>query len=200
MSNDERRNQGPEPKDVIEGDFTEGESFTPLDQPVCVGGTEPQEGIPGEDLFGAHLHFTAPDRIALIPPMDNLELREDSCKVYRGLNPRDTSEAMMATLAVGLFNATLDAIAYASQRDTPPNVRDTSFRNGMKGATVVADLLERFRAMRGDSQATVRVGKVNVEAGGQAIVGNVQAGRDQAVPDINTSARSLKRKRKRKSA
>ena len=108
---------------------------------------------------------------------------------------------MMATLAVGVFNATLDSIADASQRDKPPNVRDMSFRNGIKGAMVFAELLDRYRAMRGESQATVRVGNVNVEAGGQAIVGNVQAGRDQAVPGhrVKTSARSQKRKRKRKS-
>jgi hypothetical protein len=138
--------------------------------------------------------MTAPDLAVLIPPMANLELREDACKLYRGLQPRNTSEAMMATVVVGLFNATLGTIADATRNDTPPHVRDINLRHGIKATTVFADLLERYRAMRGDSQATVRVGKVNVEAGGQAIVGNVQAGRAQAVPDIKTSARSKKRK------
>ncbi len=39
------------------------------------------------------------------------------------------------------------------------------------------DLLEKFQAMCDGSQKSFKVGSVNVEAGGQAIVGNVQATR-----------------------
>src|SRR5262245_37468196 len=104
MSNDEVISPRAE-LEVVEIDFAEAESSPTVDQPSW--GIEPKKGIMGEDLLGAHLHLTAPDVAVLLPPMANLELREDSCKLYKGLNPRNTSEAMLATIAVGLFNASL---------------------------------------------------------------------------------------------
>src|SRR6476620_2139796 len=107
--------------EVVEIEISEEDSSPAVDQPVW--GIERQEGIMGEDLLGAHLHLTAPDLGVLLPPMANLELREDACKLYKGLNPRNTSEAL-ATLAVGLFNASLGSIAEGTRQDTPPAVRD----------------------------------------------------------------------------
>ena len=101
MSDDELSSPRAKPEG-IEIDFAEGEPSTAVDQHQPIWGIEPQKGIMGEDLLGAHLHLTAPDIAALIPPMANLELREEACKLYQGLNPRDTSEAMIATLAVAL--------------------------------------------------------------------------------------------------
>src|SRR5262245_35138233 len=116
----------------------------------------------GEDLLGAHLHLTAPDVAVLLPPMANLELREDSCKLYKGLNPRNTSEAMLATIAVGPFNASLGSIAEGTRQDIPPDARDIYLRNGIKAATSVADFLEKLHAMQNGNHKTARVGNVNV--------------------------------------
>jgi len=198
MSNDEVRNPRVE-LEVVEIEVAEEDSSPAVDQPVW--GIERQEGIMGEDLLGAHLHLTAPDLGVLLPPMANLELREDACKLYKGLHPRNTSEAMLATLAVGLFNASLGSIAEGTRQDTPPAVRDINLKNGIKAAASVGDFLEKLRAMQSGNYQTVRVGNVNVEAGGQAIVGNVQSGRDRAKSDdkIKTTSSSQKRKRRGKS-
>jgi hypothetical protein len=199
MSDDALGSPGALPEGT-EIDFSEGESSTAVAQSIW--GIESQEGIMGEDLLGAHLHMTAPDVAGLIPPMANLEHREDACKLYQGLKPRNTSEAMMATLAVGLFNASLGSIADASRQHTPPHIRDINLKNGIRAAAGVADLLEKLHEWQSGIDKTVHVGNVNVEAGGQAIVGNVQAGLNRAQSDdkVEMTVPSQKRKRKRKSA
>ena len=51
-----------------------------------------------------------------------------------------------------------------------------NLRYGIKGAATLADLIKLYDSRRGKGGQTVTVGKVNVEAGGQAIVGNVETG------------------------
>jgi hypothetical protein len=134
------------------------------------------------DILSAHLCLTAPDRDMVLLPMTGLEFQEDSCELFHGLNPKNTSEKLIATLAVSLFNASLSSIADGTRKNTPPNIRDINLRHGIKAATVVADLLEKLHERQSGNEKTVRVGKVNVEPGGQAIVGNVQAAHDEAGP------------------
>ena len=50
-------------------------------------------------------------------------------------------------------------------------MRNINVRHGIKAATVAAALLEKFQEMRDGGQKSFKVGRVNVEAGGQAIVG-----------------------------
>ena len=49
---------------------------------------------------------------------------------------------MLATLAVGLFNCSLTAIAEGSRQQAPLQVRDVNLRHGTKGAIVTAELLQ----------------------------------------------------------
>jgi hypothetical protein len=53
--------------------------------------------------------------------------------------------------------------------------------NATKGALVVTELTKAYDARRGRGKQTVNVGQVNVEAGGQAVVGNVTASRPDEV-------------------
>jgi hypothetical protein len=154
------------------------------------------EAILGEDLLAAHLYATAPDSNILLLPMIGLEFREDSYKLYQGLNPKNTPEAIIATVQVALLNASLGCLADARREGTPPDVRDMYLKHGINAATRLADLMERFGTT---GSRNIRVGNVNVEAGGQAIVGHVQAGRNRAHKH-KTTVRSEKRKRNRKSA
>ena len=159
---------------------------------------ESGEAILGEDLLAAHLYATAPDSNILLLPMIGLEFREDSYKLYQGLNPKNTHEAIIAAVKVALLNASLGCLADARREGTPPDVRDMYLKHGINAATRLADLMERFGTKESGSR-NIRVGNVNVEAGGQAIVGHVQAGRNRAHKH-KTTVRSEKRKRNRKSA
>ena len=84
---------------------------------------------------------------------------------------------MLATLAVGLFNSSLTAIAEGSRPQAPLQVRDVNLRHGTRGAIATAELLQRLNRLQNGAEKAVQVGAVNVEAGGQAVVGNVALGK-----------------------
>ena len=118
--------------------------------------------------------------------------------LYRGLAPQDSLDALAATLAVSVSNASLDCLAQAARVD-PRHLehRDLNLKYGLKGATVAAELLRLLESRRGQGSKSVTVGNVKVEAGGQAIVGNVNSGRprDEAKPDsLSPTPRAKKQK------
>jgi hypothetical protein len=131
----------------------------------------------GEGLLAAHLRLTAPENEGLILPMDGYELRENSHQIFLDLKPQNAAEGMLATLAVGVFNSSLSAIAEGSRQRVPLPVRDVNLRHGMKGALVAAQLLQALHRLQHGSEKNVQVGAVNVAAGGQAVVGNVALGK-----------------------
>jgi hypothetical protein len=54
----------------------------------------------GEDVLTAYLRLTAPEGL-----MERFELQDGSCKLYQDLEPKNTIQAIMAVLALNLFNA-----------------------------------------------------------------------------------------------
>ena len=81
----------------------------------------------GEGLLAAHLRLTAPENEGLFLPMDGHELREDSHQLFLELKPQNAAEGMLATLAVGLFNCSLTAIAEGSRQQAPLQGRELLF-------------------------------------------------------------------------
>jgi hypothetical protein len=57
-------------------------------------------------------------------------------------------------------------------------VRELNLRYGLKAAEVAAQLIRAREDRNREKPDRVSVGAVNVEAGGQAIVGNVKSGRN----------------------
>jgi hypothetical protein len=96
--------------------------------------------------------------------------------LYRKLAPRDATESMLALLAVSVANASLDCLEQAASA-TPDclQFRETSLRLGLKGAAVTTELLKAIDEHRRVRSDKVTVRAVNVEAGGQAIVGTVNS-------------------------
>lgn len=76
-----------------------------------------------------------------------------------------------------MFNSSLTAIAEGSRQQAPLQVRDVNLRHGMKGAIGVAQLLQALNRLQSGVEKAVQVGAVNVEAGGQAVVGNIALGK-----------------------
>jgi hypothetical protein len=107
--------------------------------------------------------------------------------LYRALNPKDPVEAMLATLGVGLTNATRDCLCEAARTKHIPAVRDMNLKQGFSGAKVVVDVLEALERRRRQDPKAVTVGNVNVEAGGQAIVGHVESRGDPGASTTDTS-------------
>ena len=104
------------------------------------------------------------------------KLRDGAVALYRGLEPRDAIESILARLAVAVTNLTMDCFYRAAQCDQALPARDLNLRHGMKGAVAAADLLKVLNSRRSQGLKKFTVGKVNVEAGGQAIVGNIETG------------------------
>ena len=145
-------------------------------------------------LSAAHCLLTAPYRHG---DKGMLELTESgSSKLYLGIQPKTALEAILASLIVGISNASNECLAQATQV-TPDHVqfRDVNLRHALKGATVVTQLIEALERVRGNGPRNVSVGNVNVQSGGQAIVGNVQAGQrgeEVSAPDSQKAGESKK--------
>jgi hypothetical protein len=108
------------------------------------------------------------------------EIIEASAASYSEFAPADATERLLATLSVGLQNATMQSLANAANTGVS-DVRNEEMRNAIRGAKAVAELLEALDRHRGRGKQSIAVGKVTVESGGQAIVGNVNT---EASPSI----------------
>jgi hypothetical protein len=67
---------------------------------------------------------------------------------------------------------TMDAISRGRRSQTLEQ-RDMELKSATRGALVIAELTKAYDGRRARDKQTVNVGQVNVEAGGQAVVGNV---------------------------
>jgi hypothetical protein len=107
-----------------------------------------------------------------------------SLELYVGLQPKSALESILASLIIGVSNATNDCLYLAAK--IPPQElqhRDVNLRHALKGAAVVTKLVDALERVRGNRPGNVSVGKVNVESGGQAIVGTVQSSSLGQEPD-----------------
>jgi hypothetical protein len=139
---------------------------------------EPHD-VPYEILAVSHLIIAGPERF--VPDNDlKSKIRQGSIDLYRRLKPRNAQESIISLLAVGITNASLDCLALVSRLNVDQaELRDLNLRHGLKGATVAADLIKALNELRGEMPEKISVGNVNVEAGGQAIVGTVEASRSR---------------------
>lgn len=95
----------------------------------------------------------------------------------RGFAPKDEVEGLLAAQAVGLHNATMEAMRRAMIKEQPHQVQMNLLNAANKLSGTFARLVEVLDKRRGKgSQQNVTVKHVHVHDGGQAIVGNVTAG------------------------
>jgi hypothetical protein len=104
------------------------------------------------------------------------ELMDNAVDLYRSLQPQDPIESIIDRVLVAVTNSTMDCFARAAQCNESPAARHLNLRDGMKGARVVTDMVKHRDMRRGQTRQAVTVGNVSVQAGGQAIVGNVGIG------------------------
>jgi len=119
----------------------------------------------------------------------------DSAKMYVHMKAKDPSEAILSSLAIAVSNAAHDCLSRASW--FPPeylNYRNVNLRLGLKAASTASQLIEALERRRGNNSANVSVGKVNVETGGQAIVGNVQSTRVERPNEADSGPKGRRKK------
>ena len=101
---------------------------------------------------------------------------------YGEFAPTDETERLLASLSIGLQNAAMTSLQYAAIDETARG-RSEELRNATSAARTAANLLEAIDRHRGRGKQSVTVGQVNVETGGQAIVGNVNSEGRRNKPD-----------------
>ena len=96
-------------------------------------------------------------------------------ELYEGLEPQDAAEGMLAVQMVGTHFAALECLRRAAIPNQTFVGRDMALKHAQKLMALYAKQLETLNKHRGKGQQKVTVEHVNVEPGGQAIVGNVEA-------------------------
>jgi hypothetical protein len=99
------------------------------------------------------------------------KLQQETVALYRDLETDGPIDSLLGRIFVGLGNSVMAALARAGNTQNPKAL-EVNLRHAEKGARVAIDLAETLRHRARSKNVTV--GRVNVEAGGQAIVGNVE--------------------------
>jgi hypothetical protein len=92
------------------------------------------------------------------------------------INPQDGVEGMLAAQMVATHNAALECLRRAAIPDQTPECLDMSFRHAEKLMASYLRQLEALGKHRSKGTQTMTVKYVNVESGGQAVVGSVHTG------------------------
>ena len=98
-------------------------------------------------------------------------------ELYESLEPADGAEGMLALQMVGTHDAALECLRRAALQNQTFEGRDMALKHAHKLMTLYAQQLATLNKHRGKGQQKVTVEHVNVAAGGQAIVGNVETGK-----------------------
>jgi hypothetical protein len=95
--------------------------------------------------------------------------------LVRGINPKDETEALLATQMAAIHNATMVAARRLNHVETIPQ-QDSASTMLNKLARTFAAQVEALKRYRSAGEQTIKVQHVTVNDGGQAIVGNVSQG------------------------
>jgi hypothetical protein len=90
--------------------------------------------------------------------------------------PADEIEGMIAAQAVALHHAAMECLRRAALPGHVPEVASKLRKDGANMARAMTDVLDALDRKRGKGHQVVRVERVVVHEGGQAIVGNMKGG------------------------
>jgi hypothetical protein len=101
---------------------------------------------------------------------------EAALDALAAINPRDGFEGILASQMVAVHECGMDCLRRAQHPGQTFEARDMNLKNAAKMLQLYVRQLEALDKHRGKGQQKITVEHVTVEAGGQAIVGNVQTG------------------------
>ncbi len=96
--------------------------------------------------------------------------------MLKGIEPRGTLEGMLAAQMVATHSAAMDCLRRAMIQGQTFEGRDQNLKHAAKLLSIYTRQVEVLDKHRGKGQQKVTVEYVNVEPGGQAIVGHVETG------------------------
>ena len=105
-----------------------------------------------------------------------LEKRLQISYLLKALNPKDHVEGMLALQMIGIHYASMDALEKA-HNFKDPDIKNAFLNSVTKLSRTYTMQMEALNRHRGKGQQKMTVEHVHVNAGGQAIIGNVQSGK-----------------------
>jgi hypothetical protein len=111
----------------------------------------------------------------------------------REIGPQDGLEGMLAVQMVAMHHAALECFRQATLPNQTPESFDMNLRHAQKLTAGYLRHVEALDKRRGKGQQTVVVKYVNVESGGQAVVGTVHTGYlpSPSVTNVDTSMKAV---------
>ena len=110
------------------------------------------------------------------PPEQIVATTAAALSAVQGFAPRDPAEGMMAAQAVALHHAAMECFRRAMIPGQSFEVADRLRRQGANLSRAMVDMAEAIDRRRGKGPQVVRVERVVVQDGGQAIVGTITPG------------------------
>ena len=114
------------------------------------------------------------------------ELKQDTLRLYAALRPTNPVDSMLCQQIVAVHNAAMSSLGRAANTGNL-RAQEVNLRNGLKAASVFGGLSKLRHVLSGHGGESISVGQVNVEAGGQAIVGRVEVTDRRRKPGENSS-------------
>jgi len=94
----------------------------------------------------------------------------------RGIKPQDEVEGMLAAQMVATHAAAMECLRRSMLQDLSLEGRDSNLRHAAKLMSIFTKQLETLNRNRGKGQQKMTIEHVNVESGGQAMVGQFGVG------------------------
>ncbi len=108
---------------------------------------------------------------------EKLERMKSAMVMFREIRPQGNLEGMLAAQMVAAHSTAMEFLRRAMHEEQSLVGQTQNLNHAMKLMSMYTRQLEVLDKHRGKGQQKVTVEYVNVEAGGQAIVGQVEAGR-----------------------
>jgi len=112
---------------------------------------------------------------------DRTTLIQSAIGMLQGIKPSDEVEGMLATQMVATHNAAMECFRRAMIPAQSSQGRDQNLRHASKLLSLYSRQIEVLNKHRGKGQQKVTVEYVNIEAGGQAVVGHVETGKPPGI-------------------
>ena len=106
---------------------------------------------------------------------ERLQHIQAAIAALRGIKPQDEVEGMLATQMVATHAAAMECLRRSMIRQQSFVGRDNNLRHAAKLLSIFAKQLETLNRNRGKGQQKMTIEHVNVEPGGQAMVGQFAA-------------------------
>ena len=104
-------------------------------------------------------------------------------ELYEDIKPSSSAEGMLAAQMVGTHSAALECLRRAALPNQSYEGRNMALNQAQKLMTLYTKQLATLDKHRGKGQQKVIVEHVNVEPGGQAIVGHVETGQTKGTAE-----------------